>query len=131
MEVMATEPIPPLQHVTPALVAEIEQLLADDRTTDQRWEQYAENYGLAASGGDPVARVRKMVRDRLDELQNILCNDLALAKIAASPQTAVALSTVLLITDKLMDAKYQDVDIATFSVLVAQMGIFSICAGTI
>ena len=129
---MAIDPnLPPLRHLTPEQIAEITQLVGDGSTLEQRWEQYAENYGLAASGGDPVERVRVSVRKRLTQLQDILCKDLALAKLASSPQTGVAISTALLITDKLIDAKYHDVDIATFGVLVAQIGIFSICAGTL
>lgn len=128
---MASDAPPPTTHVTPELRAEIERLVAQGLTLEQRWEQYAENYGHAASGRDRVEAAREFVTERLAVLQKILCHDLALAKIASSPQTAVAVSTVLLITDKFYHAKYHDVDIATFSVLVAQMGIFAICSGSI
>jgi hypothetical protein len=87
------------------------------------------SYTLDGAVGFPILqRVKEHVEERLGELRSILCGDDRL-KVLASPTTDAALSLAFAVTGKLVAAQFHDIDVVQLGVLIAQCGIFAICAG--
>jgi hypothetical protein len=123
--------VPHASALSEAQVARVRALVADGLTLDERWAAYGRGYGYAASGGDLVQRVKDAVRDRLDELRSLLCKDQGILKVAASPQTGIALGLAFAVTGKLVAAQFHDVDVIQLGVLIAQGGLLMICQGSL
>lgn len=128
---MTEASLPYLEHLSAPQLKRIQQLVASSRTVDDAWLEYAQEFGWAASGGDPVETAKKSVRSRLAELQLLLCQDAAIGKVAASPMTGAAIALASVFTGKLVASHFGGVDVVQLGVLLAQIGLLSICKGEI
>jgi hypothetical protein len=120
--------IPYADHLTPAQVERVRSLVGENLSLEARWIEYGKVYGAGAAGRDPLQRVKELVAERLGELRSILCNDDRL-KVVASPATGAALSLAFAVTGKLVAAQFHDIDVIQLGVLIAQCGLFAVCAG--
>ncbi|MEF8715703.1 MAG: hypothetical protein V5B39_19555 [Accumulibacter sp.] len=120
--------IPYADSLSPAQIERVKALVGQELTLEARWLEYGKVYGSGAAGRDPLQRVKEHVEERLGELRSILCGDDRL-KVLASPTTDAALSLAFAVTGKLVAAQFHDIDVVQLGVLIAQCGIFAICAG--
>lgn len=120
--------IPYANNLTAEQVDRVRRLVEANLSLEDRWLEYGKAYGSGAAGGDSLSRVKQMVRDRLGELQKVLCGD-ELLKVIGAPATGAALSLAFMVTGKLVASQFHDVDVVQLGVLIAQCGIFAICSG--
>jgi hypothetical protein len=128
---MSEAKLPYVDNLTVAHQERIRALVEEGFTVEQRWAEYAQEFGWGAGGGDPVERAKESVRLRLDELRRLLCSDSAIGKVAASPLTGATIALASVFTGKLLGAQFGGVDVVQLGVLLAQIGLLSICQGEI
>ncbi len=108
-------------------VSQIEQLVSQQLTLDQRYAQYGREFGFGAAGGSPISRAVEAIEKRKGELQRLICKDSKFSQIAASSETAVSLALAFAIAGKLVNEQFESVDNMQLSVLVAHLGLAWLC----
>jgi hypothetical protein len=123
--------LPYVDQLSAEQLDRINALAGSDLSVDQRWAEYAREFGWGAGGGSRIDKAKDAVRQRLGELRKLLCEDAAIGKIAASPTTGAGIALASVINGKLVSSHFGGVDVVQLGVLLAQIGLLSVCRGEI
>lgn len=105
-------------------------LVSGEPGIDELWNKYGESIGLAATGESPIEAAKRNFNRRLGEIKMIICNDKIIKSFISDPGTTTLVDLALIFTGKLVSEKFGGIDVCAVGVLVARLGLLTLCSAT-